>query len=777
MRVSSGSAPSRSMTAVLFAFAAAALVAIPAAAHPPVSSSGDGTTTGSHTENPRQGLAEVGFHNLGNTGFNTDVWAWTSRRDGGLYATVGTWGSLVGDDPCPSETDNPLAPTKSGVKIVNATDPANPQLVARIATTPGSQNNDPKVERIEIRGGFKGDVLSHSREPCGAELVLFGLIPFLEDVQNPETGFQLYDVTKPSSPVKLGDHQNGGLGTHNHFIFSRPDLNRAFVAAVFNESPILFETRGELQIVEITNPNTPTLVSTWDLDDAAPQGGPTKDELCKERGTHLASCYLHDVWTNEAGTIAYLSYWDAGLVLVDITDPANPQFLGQIQSGTLEEEGNTHAAVPMTVDGRDVVVVGDEDFVGPGPLPHVTVNEAPAGQEVSAGEKFLGTEMTNTRPLSAGPVGPSPVLVADDEYGCAWGSAATVGNSTFGGNWIGIARRGGTCALFQQKVTAAEAAGADGLIIVNNGPGSSSGLAASTTMPAMMIPQAEGDRLIASTDPLNPGAVKVTMELITPAEVDPWGFMRVIDVSDPSFANWREVSQFRAPHVDTPEQPAQSVFSAHNPIPGPDGRIYFSWYTDGVRVLELANGGATVNETAWFVPLPSDHPDDLDSDPHGAQEDNVGFWGSMAVCHPTTLDLLVFNSDLNRGLYILNSTTDSCRTPDLTLSASDIVFSENKVQGGDVVTITATIHNIGRGPASDVHVRFTDNGAQIGDVQTIASIPAGGTGTASVVWSVKHETGTRVIEVTADPANTIRESDETNNTASKSVTVRGNKTR
>jgi hypothetical protein len=26
--------------------------------------------------------------------------------------------------------------------------------------------------------------------------------------------------------------------------------------------------------------------------------------------------------------IAYLSYWDAGLVMLDVSDPANPVFLG-----------------------------------------------------------------------------------------------------------------------------------------------------------------------------------------------------------------------------------------------------------------------------------------------------------------------------------------------------------------------------------------------------------------------------------------------------------------
>ncbi|MGH3129513.1 MAG: CARDB domain-containing protein [Gaiellaceae bacterium] len=109
--------------------------------------------------------------------------------------------------------------------------------------------------------------------------------------------------------------------------------------------------------------------------------------------------------------------------------------------------------------------------------------------------------------------------------------------------------------------------------------------------------------------------------------------------------------------------------------------------------------------------------------------------------------------------------------PDLALAPADIAFTTVK----DSTTITATVRNRGQAGASSVAVGFTDNGTQVGTVQTIASIPAGGSGTASVVWSTKQVKGERTIAVTADPANAIVETDETNNTASRIVTVKGNK--
>jgi hypothetical protein len=119
--------------------------------------------------------------------------------------------------------------------------------------------------------------------------------------------------------------------------------------------------------------------------------------------------------------------------------------------------------------------------------------------------------------------------------------------------------------------------------------------------------------------------------------------------------------------------------------------------------------------------------------------------------------------------------SENCKQPDLTLSPSDIAFSSTKITGGDVVTITAAIHNFGNANATNVGVRFADNGTQLGSNQTIASIAPGGTGTASAVWDTKHLTGQHTIQVTADPANTISESSEVNNSAARTVTVQGNK--
>ena len=176
------------------------------------------------------------------------------------------------------------------------------------------------------------------------------------------------------------------------------------------------------------------------------------------------------------------------------------------------------------------------------------------------------------------------------------------------------------------------------------------------------------------------------------------------------------------------------------------GRTAGTTTADQVTLGELALGRGVVRVVGALVPMPTEqyyHPFGL---------------ANYAVTYS--------------GYQVLQNALQWQRPlPDLALEASGISFATVK----DQTTITATVRNLGSVAASGVAVRFTDNGAQIGSVQTIATIPAGGSATASAVWGTKGLKGERTIVVTADPANAIAESDEANNTAARTVTVRGNK--
>jgi hypothetical protein len=174
---------------------------------------------------------------------------------------------------------------------------------------------------------------------------------------------------------------------------------------------------------------------------------------------------------------------------------------------------------------------------------------------------------------------------------------------------------------------------------------------------------------------------------------------------------------------------------------------FFGSYNAGLQVVDFSNPSAPQKVGHYIAP-------------------GTTAWG--AQYHKG----YVYVGDMTRGLDVFKWVGP---LPDLTLSSSDISLSKEKVVGGDRVTITATIRNVGGVDASNVAVRFEDNGTPIAPDQTITRIPAGSSRTASVVWNTKHLKGEHTLTVTADPANSIDETNEGNNSASRTVLVRGNK--
>lgn len=113
--------------------------------------------------------------------------------------------------------------------------------------------------------------------------------------------------------------------------------------------------------------------------------------------------------------------------------------------------------------------------------------------------------------------------------------------------------------------------------------------------------------------------------------------------------------------------------------------------------------------------------------------------------------------------------------PDLTLGSSDIRPSDWTPSPSQLLTVAATVRNIGPQPAQNVQVRLYDGdpqngGVAIGGVQTVPLIaPAGGTGVANFAWAAQP--GSHALHAVVDPLNAIPELDETNNRAASDVSV------
>lgn len=514
-------------------------------------------------------------------GLTTDVWAY------GNYAYLGSF-----DEPfCSLDL--------TGVRIIDISDPANPTQVGFIPSPANTRANDVKVTHIETPF-FNGEILIHSNESCSN-----GFVPKLVSngaVAAPgNNGIAIYDVTDPLKPRALKKNFLN-FQVHNTYIYQQG--SNAYALVVDDENA------RDFHIVDITRPQSPKEIAVV--------GAPDWPDLSDNIG--VGEVFLHDVWAqeNNGNIIAYLSYWDAGLVLLDITDPKNPVFLGDSEYlnpdplSSVAPEGNSHVAVP-NADGTRVLM-GDEDF-GAGQITSFTFDST----------EYPAIEGLFTFPVGLLPGGTfSGPIVWTGGLGC---TAAEIPMAP-SPDAVALIQRG-VC-FFQDKAEAAFAQGYAGFVVAND--------------------EARGDALVAMSPrdngpyPKIPGAFVgfSTGEAMKGAGVgnlggtavmtgifDGYGRLHLLDVTDP--ANIVEVDGFATENVFTPQ--AFGDRTMHNVVVE-ETTAYISWYFEGIRVVSFA--GDTLTETAHFV----------DTGPAGSN-----FWGVYLHHHPNG-NTYILGSDRDTGLWI-----------------------------------------------------------------------------------------------------------------------------
>jgi hypothetical protein len=175
-------------------------------------------------------------------------------------------------------------------------------------------------------------------------------------------GFGVWDVTDPTRPRRLGlyatDQRTGG----SHEIWLQPVGGKAYVytAVILSEvrtSPDgVTPGRPDFRIVDVSDPARPTEVGVWGAWSELGLRPSTTDANGVPR-----SNFVHSVTGD--GTRAYLSYWDLGTVILDVSNPAQPRYLGRT-SYAPNEQGNAHSAWAVRRSG--LLIQTDEDF-DPGP--------------------------------------------------------------------------------------------------------------------------------------------------------------------------------------------------------------------------------------------------------------------------------------------------------------------------------------------------------------------------------------------------------------------------
>ncbi|MEN8238727.1 MAG: PA domain-containing protein [Actinomycetota bacterium] len=548
-------------------------------------------------------------------GATTDVW------ELGGYAYTGTFNNPCGGDP------------EAGIWVWDVSNPNKTDFVTVIPSPTGSRANDVKAAAMN-----SGDILVHSNESCNGG----------------PGGFEIYNVDDPANPIALASVQTDDVnaflrdvfgftdhGVHNLFLFTQDDND--YVAAVV-ESEF-----GNFQIFDITDPANPTLVGFWGAESNSmgdfPSPHPYEDYATLvdfgkilDVDAYLFSGFgasqnrfLHDITISADGTQAYLANWDAGLILLDISDVTNPTQVSVALDETSEDgEVNSHAVWPSE-DGT-IVVEGEEDFA-----PFATEFEITTGP--SAGN-YPAAEGAITVPIASLPGSTMSGTATYVGYACDPGNPG-FDDPVPAGSGIALIQRG--ACTFSSKINNAEAAGYDGVVVFNDAARGDALVTmggTATNLPGVFVGHSTGLTImgVATAGDLVIGASGEDVS----AGVEPngWSGFRVWDYSDPS--NPVLASTFNTVCSADPLDPScdpAGTYSTHNVIVETlDDKVkaYIAWYSDGVLILDVSDPYDPV-ETARFL-------DDSTND--GEPND---FWG----IYKTPDKPWIYGSDRNGGLYIL----------------------------------------------------------------------------------------------------------------------------
>lgn len=555
----------------------------------------------------------LGHANLGGGVPNGDVWFFDHGGSVGKFAYVGTWSGQC---------------TGQGAKIVDVNNPTKPKWEGFVGARKNSSNEDVVVRRIGSR-----DVLAIGVQACG---------PGGSD------GLALFDVTNPLKPVELSFFPTP-TGVHELDLTVRPDgMALALLATPFSEFiDTYFGTSfgGEFRIVDISNPANPQPLSDWGIiadSNLLIQGGndPVSSSFQGLPG-FFAAHYDHSVRAADSGMTAYISYWDGGILKLNISNPSAPVYVGR----TIYPDGSSgdgHSMTPYQVGGTRYILQNDEDFQS---LPDVLVTSSATGPTAIEGfqQPWSPVQLTAGGQMLSGTVHDAGDGCQASDYSGAAGKLALA--DSVDPFYVGIIPGWPEppCSIGEQAILAT-AAGARALVsnlvspddayVLNPGVGAKQ--LSAIGVPVIQIADIDD---VAAALRAPGGADTMTITAQTPS----WGYLRVFQENGTS--EWQQVGTFTdAPNAYGVHPTPPGSWSIHNTeVLG--NRAYSAWYSNGIVAIDVSNPTAPTR-VGQFVP---------DTSKRNANSLGTGpaeVWG-VAIDPATGI---VYASDMRTGLWIVKPT-------------------------------------------------------------------------------------------------------------------------
>lgn len=527
-----------------------------------------------------------------------------------------------------------------GVHVVDVGDPERPEKVAFIPAPANSYVGE-GIHAIRIdTAHFSGDVLLHNNEPCDTSVPFAG-------------GASLWDVTDPEHPVALSASFGDATPAVPRHTFHATHSAFAWTTGPNAYAVLQDNNEGrDVDVFDITDPRNPVLLAEVGWEDWPGAAAPL---------AHGSSVLHHDVVVEKVRGkwLMLLSYWDAGFIVLDVTDPASPAFVSDSDPLATDPltgfspEGNAHQAV---FSGNGKMILGtDEDF-----SPYRTLFRVTSGPHAGA---FDAGEFSWTVPFaSAYPAGFAGEVVfggsgcAEDLNGNGVSDADEVPSAASTGAEAVVFSRG--ACFFSTKVESGQDAGY-GVVLVGQSHGGSRGglLADGFTCGSMghsfVVTSSGGcvghramhllfDDAPAYTGPEGyaaggdlPAIGTLGASVSIATTFDGWGYVHLLDTE-----TMEEIDAYAVPEsLDEAYASGFGALTVHELKIDPREDVnlaYASYYDAGLRVLAFGKKG-------------------LDEVGHYVADGGSDYWGVFPLAQGNEPPLLLV-SDRDSGLAILRYT-------------------------------------------------------------------------------------------------------------------------
>jgi len=523
-----------------------------------------------------------------------------------------------------------------GFYTVDISDPANPREVSFTAFPTHSYPGE-GMQVISLNTPtFKGDILVANNENCGTSTARVG-------------GMSLYDVTDPTNIVPLaigkGDTNNGALSRARqiHSVFAWQAGKRAFAIIVDNEEVT------DVDIMEITDPANPVHIKEVSILDWPGAHSPLANG---------ESVFLHDMVVKKVGANyqALLSYWDAGWIVLNVNDPANPVFVNDSNYpdpdallGFSPPEGNAHQA--EWSQNNKYIIGTDEDF-SPNRL-RFEITSGPNAGFYGGGEFSWTVPISESNPFSGSTVWGGSGCEEDTNGNGTSDRAEVPSQASTGAAAIAFVR--GTC-FFSKKVESGQLAGYDQVIIVQSHGGTRNGLTPNgftcgsqgnvftVTASAICVGHRAGHLLFNDTAEYTgspegadfPAIGTLGGSVSATTTFDGWGAIHLLDGKSLQTLDSFAIDET----IDPAHATGSGTMSVHEVAMDKELDLgYLAWYDAGIRVVSFG-------------------PEGIEEVGHYVAEGGNDFWGVEAHRLPgdPTEQTYILGSDRDSGLWIFRYT-------------------------------------------------------------------------------------------------------------------------